>query len=62
MQVRLLSARLMQLAGEDFDAAILGCTHYPLLEDHIRTHLPRSVKIISSAIETVRDVEQTLTC
>ena len=28
------------IAGEDFDAAILGCTHYPLLEDHIRTHLP----------------------
>ena len=51
---------LEALAGEDFDAAILGCTHYPLLENHIRTHLPESVKIISSAIETVRDVEQTL--
>lgn len=44
----------------DFDAAILGCTHYPLLEDKIEKHLSKSVKIISSAIETVRDVEETL--
>lgn len=49
-----------KIANEDFDAAILGCTHFPLLENHIQTHLSDHVKIISSAVETVRDVEQTL--
>ena len=49
---------LRELDGKDFDAAILGCTHYPLLEHHIKKHLPDHVKIISSAVETVRDVER----
>lgn len=51
---------LCDLTGRDFDTAILGCTHYPLLEHHIRTHLPARVKIISSAVETVLDVERML--
>ncbi|KAA0965260.1 glutamate racemase [Sporosarcina sp. ANT_H38] len=51
---------LRELADKDFDAAILGCTHYPLLEHYITTSLPDSVKIISSAVETVCDVERIL--
>lgn len=51
---------LKVLADKEFDAAILGCTHYPLLQHHIQAHLPEGVEIISSAIETVRDVERTL--
>ncbi len=46
--------------AKDFDAAILGCTHYPLLQQHITTSLPSNVKIISSAVETVCDVERIL--
>ncbi len=51
---------LQKLSHKDFDVAILGCTHYPLLEGHIRHSLPRHVQIISSAVETVRDVEKEL--
>ncbi|QUW22568.1 glutamate racemase [Sporosarcina sp. Marseille-Q4063] len=51
---------LSNLAGKDFDAAILGCTHYPLLEDHIKKSLPAKVKVISSAVETVHDIEREL--
>ncbi len=31
----------------DIDTVILACTHYPLLYDKIRQHLPQNVKIIS---------------
>ena len=51
---------LRGLADIDFDAAILGCTHYPLLEHHIKKSLPDNVQIISSAVETVCDVERIL--
>lgn len=51
---------LQNLRQKDFDVAILGCTHYPLLEGHIRKSLPEHVQIISSAVETVRDVEKEL--
>lgn len=52
--------RLRHLEHADFDTAILGCTHYPLLEHHIESGLPSHVKIISSAMETVKDVERVL--
>lgn len=33
----------------DIDTILLGCTHYPLLEDTIRKHLPEGIDIISQA-------------
>ena len=51
---------MQRLAEQDFDVAVLGCTHYPLLEGHIKSCLPKHVQIISSAVETVRDVEKEL--
>ncbi|MBB4824156.1 glutamate racemase [Sporosarcina luteola] len=51
---------LQPLRNLKFDTAILGCTHYPLLHDHIKAQLRSDVKIVSSAIETVHDVEKTL--
>lgn len=57
----IVSETLQGMVGKDFDAAILGCTHYPLLQHFIEKHLPENVRIISSAVETVRDVERTLT-
>lgn len=66
-QYRSKSARItinktvQKLADKDFDTAILGCTHYPLLEGHIQSCLPEHVQIISSAVETVRDVDAELT-
>lgn len=51
---------LEPLLSKQFDTTILGCTHYPLLEEHIENVLPDDVAIISSAIETVVDVERIL--
>lgn len=31
----------------DIDAIILACTHYPIIEDKIKKHLPAHVKLIS---------------
>ena len=29
------------------DTVIMGCTHYPLLKDYFRRHLPKDVRVIS---------------
>lgn len=55
-----IKSTLSVLSNKSFDVAILGCTHYPLLEQHIKNSLPAHVKIISSAVETVLDVEREL--
>ncbi|HLR10101.1 MAG TPA: glutamate racemase [Sporosarcina sp.] len=55
-----IQKRLAHLAPYQFDAAILGCTHYPLIEHHIQKSLPAHVKTISSAIEAVKDVTHEL--
>lgn len=31
----------------EIDAIILGCTHYPLIEDKIKKHLPAEVKLLT---------------
>lgn len=31
----------------NIDSLILGCTHYPLLKDYFRRHLPKDVRVIS---------------
>jgi glutamate racemase len=51
---------LAQLAGESFDTAILGCTHYPLLQGFIEEALGEGVRVLSSAEETAKDVERHL--
>ncbi|MEK5039171.1 glutamate racemase [Sporosarcina sp. FSL K6-3457] len=56
----IVAKSLVGLTGKDFDVAILGCTHYPLVQHHIQAHLPANVNIISSAVETVSDVESIL--
>ncbi|MCM3743535.1 glutamate racemase [Sporosarcina luteola] len=56
----IMQKSLEPLAHMKFDTAILGCTHYPLLHDQIQEQLPAGVTIVSSAYETVRDVESTL--
>jgi len=51
---------LNKISKVEFDTAVLGCTHYPLLEKLIKRNLPDHVKIISSAVETILDVERIL--
>ncbi|MGQ0737617.1 MAG: glutamate racemase [Bacteroidota bacterium] len=40
--------------GEDIDVILLGCTHYPLLQEKIEEYLPVGVKLISQG-EIVAD-------
>ena len=51
---------LAQLDGKMFDTAILGCTHYPLLQGFIEEKFGPSVTVLSSAAETAKDVENHL--
>jgi glutamate racemase len=44
---RAVDGLLQQTAGEAPHRAILGCTHFPLVEDAFRRHLPRSTRILS---------------
>ncbi|MCY0875088.1 MAG: glutamate racemase [Firmicutes bacterium] len=52
---------LAPLTNEGIDTLILGCTHYPLLASVIAEAVGSSVKLISSAEETARDVSLWLT-
>jgi glutamate racemase len=38
---------LEQTGGRAPDRAILGCTHYPLVEAHFRCHLPPATRLLS---------------
>ncbi len=51
---------LEPLNNYTFDSVILGCTHYPLLQEHIEAHFSNQKSVISSAVETVIDVERIL--
>lgn len=33
--------------SKDIDAVILGCTHYPLIEDKIKQYLPKGTEVLS---------------
>lgn len=57
---RLVRETLGCLAEESFDTAILGCTHYPLLQGFVEEALGKGVCVLSSAQETAKDVEQHL--
>lgn len=46
--------------GKSLDSLILGCTHYPLFKEAIRTILPPSVAIIDSADAVAARVDETL--
>ena len=51
---------LSEMAREDVDAVVLGCTHYPLLKDAIQSEFP-ALTLIDSSVETARAVDAKLT-
>ena len=55
-----IQSSLEPITHMEFDTAILGCTHYPLLYEAIQRQLPAGVNIVSSANETVLDVQLSL--
>lgn len=44
----------------DIDVLILGCTHFPIIEDKIKSCCNKGIKVINSAVETASDVSQIL--
>jgi glutamate racemase len=51
---------LKQFSGREIDTLVLGCTHYPLLKDVLYKVMGDGVRLIDSAIETAREVRETL--
>jgi glutamate racemase len=55
-----IAVYLAPLFKEEIDVLILGCTHFPLIEGSINNCCDGGVKVISSAIETAKDVKSIL--
>ena len=51
---------LRPLFKADIDVLILGCTHFPLIEKQILACSGNGIRVISSAVETAKDVKKTL--
>ena len=48
------------LVAENIDVLILGCTHFPLIEKQIHDCCDSRFKVISSSLETSKDIKATL--
>lgn len=46
------------LFRQSVDVLLLGCTHFPLIEKNIKDCCSREIQVISSAVETAKDVEK----
>lgn len=57
---RVVRAGLLPLTATMIDTLILGCTHYPHLQSVIQSVMGPGVRLISSAHETAREVNRTL--
>ena len=51
---------LKPLMDENIDVLVLGCTHFPLIEKPILAVSGNNIKVISSAVETAKDVRKLL--
>jgi glutamate racemase len=47
--------------GSGIDTLVLACTHYPLIVDTIRRHVPEGVTFVDPAVETVKQAIEILT-
>ncbi|MEG0259648.1 MAG: glutamate racemase [Lysinibacillus sp.] len=56
----LIEDGLKPLKNKQFDTVILGCTHYPILQQHIEAVVGEGVSVLSSAEETAKDVQEML--
>ena len=57
---KIVSETLQPLKNKGLDTLILGCTHYPLLENVIQNVMGVNVKVISSGEETASEVSTIL--
>jgi len=54
---RAIYGYLKPLFDADIDVLILGCTHFPLIEKQILACSGNGIRVISSAVETAKDVK-----
>lgn len=57
---KVIKGYLKPLFDAGIDVLILGCTHFPLIEKQILTCSGNGIKVISSAVETAKDVRKIL--
>lgn len=53
-------AYLSEFNERDIDTLVLGCTHYPLLEETIGKVLKKPIRLVNPAIETARVLKEML--
>jgi glutamate racemase len=58
---QIVDAYLRPLREQPPDAVILGCTHYPLLQETLQAYLPPAVQIVDSAEACAQAVGEYLT-
>lgn len=51
---------LSDFAGKEIDALVMGCTHYPVLQDVIQHVIGPSVSIVHTGRETAKEVKSAL--
>lgn len=56
----LVANGLKPLHDKRFDTVILGCTHYPIIQEHIEKVVGPNVFVLSSAEETAKEVKERL--
>ncbi|MEW9108006.1 MAG: glutamate racemase [Cytobacillus gottheilii] len=57
---KIVAETLAPLKDYQLDTLVLGCTHYPLLEQLVKEYMGKSVKVISSGEETAREASTIL--
>jgi len=57
---RAICGYIEPLLVKGIDVLIMGCTHFPLIEANIARCAGDSIRVISSAVETARDVKEIL--
>ncbi|MDD5621577.1 MAG: glutamate racemase [Actinomycetota bacterium] len=57
---KVIKGYLKPLYDAGIDVLILGCTHFPLIEKRILACSGNGIKVISSAVETAKDVREIL--
>ncbi len=57
---KIVKKYLQPLKNKQIDTLILGCTHYPVLKEIIKTRISRKVKLVDSAEEVVCELKNFL--
>jgi glutamate racemase len=57
---KIVKKYLQPLKNKQVDTLILGCTHYPVLKNMIKSRIGRGVKLVDSAEEVVHELKKFL--